>query len=28
VKLVGTGEGIGDLQAFDARAFARRIVEG
>ena len=28
VKLVGTGEGIGDLQAFDARAFARRILEG
>ncbi|MGH2658427.1 MAG: signal recognition particle-docking protein FtsY [Actinomycetota bacterium] len=28
VKLVGTGEGIGDLQAFDARAFARRILGG
>ncbi|HEX9716993.1 MAG TPA: signal recognition particle-docking protein FtsY [Actinomycetota bacterium] len=28
VKLVGTGEGIGDLQPFDARAFARRILEG
>lgn len=28
VKLVGTGEGIADLQAFDARAFARRILGG
>ncbi|MFB3738704.1 MAG: signal recognition particle-docking protein FtsY [Candidatus Velamenicoccus archaeovorus] len=28
VKLVGTGEQIGDLQTFDARAFARRILEG
>ncbi len=28
VKLVGTGERIDDLQAFDSRAFAERILEG
>ena len=26
VKLVGTGEGIGDLAPFDPRSFARRLV--
>jgi fused signal recognition particle receptor len=28
VKLVGTGEAVGDLQAFDARAFADRLLAG
>jgi fused signal recognition particle receptor len=28
VKLVGTGEGPGDLEDFDARAFAERLVRG
>ena len=28
VKLVGTGEAVGDLQAFDARAFADRLLSG
>jgi fused signal recognition particle receptor len=26
IKLIGVGEGIEDLQAFDARAFARSLV--
>jgi fused signal recognition particle receptor len=28
VKLVGTGEGIGDLEEFDARRFSRDVLEG
>ena len=28
VRLVGTGEGAGDLQPFRARAFAERLLEG
>jgi len=28
VKLIGVGEGVGDLQPFDARAFAERLVAG
>lgn len=28
VKLVGTGEGLGDLEAFDARQFSRDVLEG
>jgi fused signal recognition particle receptor len=28
VKLVGTGEGVGDLEPFDARAFADRLLGG
>jgi len=28
VKLVGTGEGLGDLGAFDARQFSRDVLEG
>ena len=28
VKLVGTGEGVDDLEPFDAETFARRLVEG
>jgi fused signal recognition particle receptor len=28
VKLVGVGEGIGDLEAFDARRFSRDVLEG
>jgi len=28
VRFVGTGEGIDDLEAFDAGAYARRLVQG
>ncbi|HZP89819.1 MAG TPA: signal recognition particle-docking protein FtsY, partial [Actinomycetota bacterium] len=28
VKLIGTGEAIGDLETFDPRAFAERILGG
>jgi fused signal recognition particle receptor len=28
VKVVGTGEGVGDLEPFDGEAFAARLLDG
>jgi fused signal recognition particle receptor len=28
IRFVGTGEGLDDLEAFDAAAYARRLVSG